>query len=58
MPSLETLFLALAIFFLGLVSYDYLKEQTALTPARKTWLLLAMIFTLVALLQFVMHRLL
>lgn len=56
MFSLETVFLALAIIFVSLALRDYLKGEGKLTPARKTWLLMAMIFSAVALMQFLFHR--
>ena len=57
MLSLEIVFLALAIIFVSLAVRDYLKGEGKLTPARKTWLLMAVIFSVVALAQFVFHRL-
>ena len=58
MLSLETVFLALAIIFVSLALRDYLKDEGKLTPARNTWLMIAMIFSAVSVLQYVFNRLL
>ena len=45
---LGPVFLALAIMFLGLAMQDYWKQENKLTPARKTWVRIAMIFSVVS----------
>ena len=58
MISLETVFLALAIIFVSLALRDYLKDEGKLTPARNTWLIIAIIFSAVSALQHFINRLL
>jgi len=41
------LFLAFAVVFAALSLYDFLKKGAKMTPSRKTWILIAVIFTLV-----------
>ena len=45
---LGPVFLALAIIFLALAMQDYWKQENKLTPARKTWIRIAMIFSIVS----------
>ena len=45
---LGPVFLALAIIFLALAMQDYWKQESKLTPARKTWVRIAMIFSAVS----------
>jgi hypothetical protein len=42
------LFLALAIIFVAITVRDFLRSGGALTPARRTWLRVAVIFAAVA----------
>ena len=56
MLTLEIVFLALAIIFISLALRDYLKHEGKLTPARNTWLIIAMIFSLVSIVQFVVKH--
>jgi hypothetical protein len=42
------LLLALAILFVALTVHDVLRTNGTLTPSRKTWLRLAMVFAAVA----------
>ncbi len=53
-PAVAIVFLALSTVFVALALRDYLKERGALTPARKTWLLVAFIFAAIAIFQFIM----
>ncbi len=54
-PALETVFTALAVIFVSLAVRDYLKAEGKLTPARKTWLLIAIIFSVVSIGLFIIH---
>lgn len=47
-PGVTIVFLALAVVFAVLAMRDYLREEGKLTPARKTWLRMALIFSAVA----------
>jgi hypothetical protein len=44
LPSLGIVFVALAVVFLGVVFWDYLKVEGKMTMARKIWLRMAFIF--------------
>ena len=54
-PAVALVFVALAVIFVAVTLRDFLKEQGQLTPARKTWLLIAFIFSAVAIGLFLMH---
>ena len=54
-PSLGPVFVAIAVIFLGLAVQDYLKAEGKLTPARKTWLRVALIFACVGIALFVLQ---
>ena len=43
-PSLGSVFVALAVIFLGVTVQNYLKAEGRMTPARQTWLRIAFIF--------------
>lgn len=47
-PSPDIIFAALAIVFIGLAARDYQVHKGNLTPRRKTWLLIGLIFTIVS----------
>ena len=47
-PSLDSVFAALAVIFIGLAVRDYLIAEEKLTPRRKTWLLIGFIFAIVS----------
>ena len=49
------LFLALAVIFLGVTLRNVLVEEGKLTPARKTWLRVAFIFAVVAIVLQLVH---
>ena len=44
LPSLSSVFVALAVIFLGVAVQDYLKAECKMTPARQAWLRVAFIF--------------
>ena len=52
---LVPVFLAIAIIFLGLAMQDYWKQENKLTPARKTWVRIAMIFSAVSIGLYVLN---
>ena len=54
-PAVALVFVALAVVFVAFSVRDYLKEQAQLTPARKTWLRVAFIFSAVAIGLFLLH---
>jgi hypothetical protein len=47
-PPLGTVLVGLAVIFLAAAFRNYLKAEGKLTPARKTWLRIAIIFSAVA----------
>ena len=47
-PPVGTVFVALAVIFLGLCLRDVLKTEAKLTPARQTWLHVSLIFAAAA----------
>ena len=49
MIDLKVVFVEIAVIFVSIVLADYLKEEGKLSPARKTWLLIAIIFSIVSL---------
>jgi hypothetical protein len=53
--SLGPVFVAIAVIFLALAVQDFLKAEGKLTPARKTWLRVALIFACVAIALFIFH---
>lgn len=54
-PAVALVFVALAVIFLAVALRDSLKAQDQLTPARKTWTLIAIIFSAVAIGLFFLH---
>jgi hypothetical protein len=48
MAFIGIFFGVLAIFFAGLAIRDYLKQGSIITPARKTWILISIIFAIVS----------
>ncbi len=54
-PAVALVFVALAVIFVAAALRDFLKEQGQLTPARKTWLRVAFIFSAVTIGLFLMH---
>ena len=52
---LGPVFLALAIIFLALAMQDYWKQENKLTPARKTWVRIAMTFSAISIGLYVLH---
>ena len=55
LPTVSIVFLALAVVFVALAVRDGFKSQGQLTPARKTWIRIAIIFSAVAIGLFVLH---
>jgi hypothetical protein len=55
--NLETVFIALAVIFVGLTLRDLLKSNGGLTPARQTWLRIAFIFSGVGIFLYAMRLL-
>jgi hypothetical protein len=43
-PPLSSVFVALAVIFLGVAVRDYLKAEGKMTPSRQAWLRVAFIF--------------
>ena len=56
LPAVPFLFIALAVIFIALAVQNYLKSEGKLTPARKTWLRIAFIFSAVAIGVYLMNR--
>jgi hypothetical protein len=56
--SLGILFTAIAVLFLAVVIRDYLRIEQKMTPARSTYLRIAIIFAAVGILLQIAHRLL
>jgi hypothetical protein len=54
-PGVTFVFAALAVVFAVLAVRDYFRERGKTTPARKTWLRMALIFSVVAVGLFVWH---
>ena len=54
-PAVALVFVALGVIFLAVTLRDALKAQDQLTPARKTWTLIAMIFAAVAIGLFLLN---
>ena len=54
-PAVALVFVAIAVIFLAVTLRDALKAQDQLTPARKTWTLVSMIFSAVAIGLFVLN---
>jgi hypothetical protein len=55
--NLGIVFIALAIIFVGLALRDYLRSENKLTPARKTWLRVAFLFSNVGIFLYVLRLL-
>ena len=53
--NLGIVFSALAVIFVGLALRDYLKTENKLTPARKTWLRIAFIFSSVGIFLYMLQ---
>jgi hypothetical protein len=43
-PVLGSMFVALAVIFLSVAVWDYLKTENKMTPSRQAWLQVAFIF--------------
>lgn len=54
-PGVAFVLLSLAVVFVALTVRDFLLEANALSPARKTWLRMAFIFSAVTVALFVLH---
>lgn len=54
-PAVSVMFVALAVVFVAAAVRDALKARDELTPARKTWLTVAFIFSAVAIGLFLIH---
>jgi NO-binding membrane sensor protein with MHYT domain len=54
-PGVTIVFVALAVVFAALAFRDFVREEGRLTPARKTWQRMALIFSAVAVGLFVWH---
>lgn len=54
-PAVALVFVTLAVVFVGVALRDFLTGEGQLTPARKTWLLIAFIFCAVSIGLFAMH---
>jgi hypothetical protein len=52
----ETILTNVAILFLAATLWTYLRQEGRLSPARKTWLLIAGIFALISLLLRLLFR--
>ena len=57
-PAISSVFVALAVIFLGLALRDFLKAEGKLTPLRQTWLRIAFIFAGVGIGLYIMQTLL
>jgi len=57
MTSLSTVFVALAVIFLAITLRDVLITEQKTTPARTTWLRIALIFAVVAIVLHFVGRL-
>lgn len=55
LPAVAVVFVAIAVIFVALALRDFLKAQEQLTPARNTWLRIAIIFCAVAIGLFLLH---
>jgi hypothetical protein len=47
LPSLSPVFVAAAVIFIGIAVKDFLRQEGKLTPARKAWLHIALVFAAV-----------
>ena len=54
-PAVAIVFVALAVVFTAVAVNNFLVEEGKLTPARKTWLRIAFIFSAIAIGLFVWH---
>ena len=54
-PTVAIVFVALAVVFTSMSLRDYLIREDKLTPARKTWLRLSVIFAGIAIGLYVWH---
>lgn len=54
-PEAAIVFLALAVIFVALSLRDFLIAEGKLTPARKTWFRVSVIFSAIAIGLFVWH---
>lgn len=54
-PAAVIVLLALAVVFTALALRDYLLKKGEFTPARKTWLRIAFIFSAISVALFVWH---
>ena len=58
LTSLGPVFVAVAVIFVVVTFQNYLEEEGKLTPARRTWLRIAMIFSGVGIGLYFVHWLL
>jgi hypothetical protein len=54
MPDLSVIFFAIALIFAALTGRDFLRNKGKLSPASRTWLLIALIFSGVSLFLYLM----
>jgi hypothetical protein len=52
----ETILTNVAVLFLAATVWNYLRQEERLTPARKTWLLVASIFAAISLILQLFRR--
>ena len=57
MTIIGIFFGVLAVFFAGLAIRDYIKQGSKLNPARKTWMLISIIFAMVSIGLVLLRRL-
>jgi hypothetical protein len=55
LPSLEVVFVAISVIFLGAALRDYLKAEEKLTIARKIWIRISFVFAGVGIGLYLMH---
>ena len=55
LPAVAVVFVAIGIIFLAVTLRNFLQAEGKLTPARKTWILIAMIFGAVPIGLFLLH---
>lgn len=57
MTFVATLFVALAVMFVGAALLDFLRSEGKLTPARRAWLMIAFLFSTVSIGLFLLRTL-
>lgn len=55
MPAVPLVFVAVAVVFVVVALQNYLKSEGKLSPARKTWLRIALIFSLIGIGLFIVN---